>query len=73
VGRQFRGGILTTSGLILRQDHYLIQEMQAFNRERVPEPVVHAKGGGAFGYSQVTADVTPWTKATDGCSDAITV
>ena len=28
---------------------------------------------GAFGYFQVTADVTPWTKATDGRSDAITV
>jgi catalase len=37
--------------------------MQAFNRERVPERVVHAKGGGAFGYFEVTADVTPWTKA----------
>ncbi len=51
------------SGPILLQDHYLIQKMQAFNRERVPERVVHAKGGGAFGYFQVTADVTPWTKA----------
>ena len=73
MGRQFRGRILTTSGPILLQDHYLIQEIQAFTRERVPEPVVHAKGGSAFGYFQVTADVTPWTKATDGCSDAITV
>ena len=36
---------------ILLQDHYLIQKMQAFDRERVPEHVVHAKGGG------------PWTKA----------
>src|SRR5712664_1723235 len=51
------------NGPILLQDHYLIQKMQAFNRERVPERVVHAKGGGAFGYFQVTADVTPWTKA----------
>ncbi len=60
------------SGPILLQDHYLIQ-MQAFNRQRVPEPVVHTKGGGAFGYFQVTADVTQWTKATDGGFDAITV
>jgi len=51
------------SGPILLQDHYLIQKLQAFNRERVPERVVHAKGGGAFGYFQLTADVTPWTKA----------
>ena len=31
--------------------------------ERVPERVVHAKGSGAFGYFEVTADCTPWTKA----------
>jgi len=37
--------------------------MQAFNRERVPERVVHAKGGGAFGYFEVSADVSEWTRA----------
>jgi catalase len=51
------------NGPILLQDHYVIQKMQAFNRERVPERVVHAKGSGAFGYFEVTADVTPSTKA----------
>jgi catalase len=51
------------NGPILLQDHYVIQKMQHFNRERVPERVVHAKGGGAFGYFEVTADVTPWTRA----------
>jgi catalase len=51
------------NGPILLQDHYVIQKMQAFNRERVPERVVHAKGGGAFGYFEVTADVTRWTRA----------
>jgi catalase len=50
-------------GPILLQDHYLIQKMAQFNRERVPERVVHAKGSGAFGYFEVTADVTQWTKA----------
>ena len=50
-------------GPILLQDHYLIQKMAQFNRERVPERVVHAKGGGAHGYFEVTADVTPFTKA----------
>ena len=33
--------------------------MQHFNRERVPERVVHAKGGGAHGFFEVTEDVTP--------------
>jgi catalase len=50
-------------GPILLQDHYLIEKMAQFNRERVPERVVHAKGGGAFGYFQVTADVSTYTKA----------
>ena len=31
-------------GPLLLQDHYLIQKMAQFNRERVPERVVHAKG-----------------------------
>src|SRR5690348_11797676 len=51
------------NGPLLLQDHYLIQKMAQFNRERVPERVVHARGSGAFGYFEVTADVTRWTKA----------
>jgi len=51
------------NGPLLLQDHYLIQKMAQFNRERVPERVVHAKGSGAFGYFEVTADATQWTKA----------
>jgi catalase len=44
-------------------DHYVVQKMQHFNRERVPERVVHAKGGGAHGFFEVTEDVTQYTKA----------
>jgi len=50
-------------GPVLLQDSYLIEKMAQFNRERVPERVVHAKGSGAFGYFEVTQDVTQWTKA----------
>ncbi len=50
-------------GPILLQDHYVIQKMAQFNRERVPERVVHAKGGGAHGFFEVTADARAWTKA----------
>jgi catalase len=50
-------------GPILLQDHYVIQKMAHFNRERVPERVVHAKGGGAHGYFEVTEDVSQWCKA----------
>src|SRR6195952_5967600 len=50
-------------GPILMQDHYVIQKMAQFNRERVPERVVHAKGGGAHGFFEVTEDVSQYTKA----------
>ena len=50
-------------GPILLQDHYLIQKMAQFNRERVPERVVHAKGTGAHGFFETTEDVSQFTKA----------
>ncbi|MDH6132143.1 catalase [Kitasatospora sp. MAA4] len=50
-------------GPILLHDHYLIEKMAQFNRERVPERVVHAKGGGAYGVFQVTNDVSQYTRA----------
>ena len=37
-------------GPIALHDHYVVQKMQHFNRERVPERVVHAKGSGAHGW-----------------------
>jgi catalase len=50
-------------GPIALHDHYVVQKMQHFNRERVPERVVHAKGGGAHGFFEVTGDVSQYTKA----------
>jgi catalase len=37
-------------GLILLQDHYLIEQMANFNRGRIPERQPHANGSGAFAY-----------------------
>ncbi|MGW7246389.1 catalase [Streptomyces decoyicus] len=54
---------VSPDGPILLQDHYLIEKMAQFNRERVPERVVHAKGAGAYGFFQVTNDVSQFTKA----------
>ena len=51
------------NGPILLQDHYLIEQMANFNRERIPERQPHAKGGGAFGQFAVTRDVSQYTKA----------
>jgi catalase len=50
-------------GPILLQDHYLIEQMANFNRERIPERQPHAKGGGAFGHFEVTGDVSRYTRA----------
>ena len=45
------------------QDVHLIEKLAHFNRERIPERIVHAKGAGAGGYFEVTRDVTKYTKA----------
>jgi len=50
-------------GPILLQDYFLHEDMAHFNRERIPERVVHAKGAGAFGTFTVTHDITLYTKA----------
>ncbi|MEA3337130.1 MAG: catalase [Chloroflexota bacterium] len=50
-------------GPVLLQDYQLLEKMATFNRERVPERVVHAKGSGAFGTLTVSHDITRYTKA----------
>ncbi len=52
-----------TNGPILMQDHHLLEKLAKFDRERIPERVVHARGSGAYGHFEVTRDVTKWTKA----------
>jgi catalase len=51
------------NGPIVLHDHYLIEQMANFNRERIPERQPHAKGSGAFGHFEVTEDVSKYTKA----------
>ena len=50
-------------GPILLQDFHLIEKLQHFNRERIPERVVHAKGSGAYGTFTVTHDISKHTQA----------
>jgi len=50
-------------GPALIQDVHLLEKLAHFNRERVPERVVHAKGAGAHGYFKVTNDMSRYTKA----------
>lgn len=49
---------LGPNGPVLLQDFHLIDLLAHFDRERIPERVVHAKGGGAFGEFEVTDDIT---------------
>ncbi|MGW7545855.1 catalase [Streptomyces sp. NPDC054770] len=50
-------------GPLLLQDQHLLEKLARFNRERIPERVVHARGSGAYGYFEVTDDVTGFTHA----------
>ncbi len=50
-------------GPVLMQDHQLLEKMAHFNRERVPERVVHAKGAGAHGRLTITQDLAKYTCA----------
>lgn len=45
------------------QDVHLIDKLAHFDRERIPERVVHAKGAGAHGYFEVTHDISQYCKA----------
>ena len=48
-------------GPTIMEDIHLVEKLAHFNRERIPERVVHAKGAGAGGYFEVTHDVTKYT------------
>lgn len=50
-------------GYAVMNDSYLMEKLSHFNRERIPERVVHAKGAGAYGYFEVTHDVSKYTCA----------
>ncbi len=50
-------------GPLLVQDWQLFEKHAHFNRERIPERVVHAKGSAAFGTFTVTGDITRYSKA----------
>ncbi|MCC7078980.1 MAG: catalase [Acidimicrobiia bacterium] len=51
------------AGPILLQDQHLVEKLARFNRERIPERVVHAVGSGAYGTFTVTnPEVAQWTR-----------
>jgi len=51
------------NGPVLLQDIYLIEKLASFDRERIPERVVHARGAGVFGEFECYDDFSKYTKA----------
>ena len=50
-------------GPILVEDYHLLEKLAQFDRERIPERVVHARGASAKGFFEVTHDVSHLTCA----------
>jgi catalase len=50
-------------GPVLVEDMHLLEKLAHFDRERIPERVVHAKGAGAHGFFEATRDVSKFTRA----------
>lgn len=51
------------NGQVLLEDIHLIEKLASFDRERIPERVVHARGAGAYGEFVSSADMSKHTKA----------
>lgn len=49
VGSNQHSQTVGNDGPVLLQDIHLIEKLAAFDRERIPERVVHARGAGAYG------------------------
>ncbi|MBU1001421.1 MAG: catalase [Proteobacteria bacterium] len=63
VGNDLNSKTAGPRGPVLMEDVHLLEKLSHFDRERIPERVVHAKGAGAYGVFEVTADVTKYTRA----------
>ncbi len=50
-------------GPLLLQDTWFLEKLAHFDRERIPERVVHAKGSGAYGELTITNDISSYSCA----------
>jgi len=50
-------------GPVLLEDFRLIEKISQFDREKIPERIVHARGAAAFGEFEVTGDISKYTDA----------
>ena len=51
------------NGPLTFDNHYLFEKLAHFNRERIPERVVHARGSGAYGIFTLTKNLYNYTIA----------
>ncbi len=63
VGDNQNSRTVTNRGPVTFEDGHLMEKLATFNRERVPERVVHAKGSGAYGKFTLTNSMSKYTKA----------
>lgn len=63
VGSNQHSKTIGNNGQVLLEDIHLIEKLAAFDRERIPERVVHARGAGAFGEFVASADFSDVTMA----------
>ena len=59
-----RGG---ERGPTLLEDHILLEKIQHFDNERIPERIVHARGFGAHGVFTLTDPLEDISRAAHGC------
>jgi len=57
------GHALNVGGLPTQIDAFLLEKQQAFDRSKLTERIVHPCGSSAFGYFEVTNDISHITKA----------
>lgn len=59
-----KGGVqLGTAVVTLQEDYHLTEKLAQFDRERIPERVVHARGAAAKGFFECTHDISHLTCA----------
>ena len=63
VGDNQNSKTIGNNGQVLLEDIHLIEKLAAFDRERIPERVVHARGAGAFGEFVADKDFSDVTMA----------
>ncbi|MVT12414.1 catalase [Chitinophaga tropicalis] len=63
VGDNQNSKTVGNNGPVLLEDIHLIEKLASFDRERIPERVVHARGAGAFGEFEAAASFSEYTKA----------